>query len=201
MSAYKPLFQQVGDALFRRVVLERYSLVINAIGAKNHRFLDVGCGSGRYGIELARRGAPKCVGVDVSREMIDLATTESARQGVTDRCVWHVDDWLSFRVDDRFDAIAAMGYFDYVESPRPHLEKMIDAAPTGRIFASFPKKYEIRVPVRKARFALERGYVRFYTREEILSLFSSIVGLEYVSLIDLGRDYVAIHDAGAAREM
>jgi ubiquinone/menaquinone biosynthesis C-methylase UbiE len=69
----KPARQRLGDWLFRRVILERYSLVVNAIGAPGSSVLDVGCGPGRYGIELARRGARRCVGVDVAAAMLGIA--------------------------------------------------------------------------------------------------------------------------------
>jgi cyclopropane fatty-acyl-phospholipid synthase-like methyltransferase len=189
--------QQAGDAAFRRVILERYALVVNAVGARGHRFLDIGCGPGRYGIELARRGAPRCVGVDVAEPMIELAKRESELHDVADRCEWHVADWLSFDLTETFDASAAMGYFDYVENPEDHLAKMLEAVPEGRVFASFPKRYEVRVPLRMARFKLENGFVRFYSKPEVLKLFDSVGSTAYLSLVDLGRDYIAIYDVGA----
>src|SRR5258706_3921896 len=163
----KPLYQQLGDAIFRRVIHERYSLVVNAIGARDATLLDVGCGPGRYGIELARRGAKRCLGVDVAANMIDIARAEAERAGVGDRCAWEVSDFLSFRGDEKFDAVVAMGYYDYLEDPRAHLEKMIALA-SGHVFASFPKRWEPRVPLRLLRFALQRGFVRFYSRGEVL---------------------------------
>lgn len=193
----KPLMQQVGDAVFRRVILERYALVMNAVGASGHSFLDIGCGPGRYGIELARRGAPRCVGVDVAAPMIDLARRESERHDVADRCEWHVADWMSFELPEPFDAAAAMGYFDYVEEPDEHLAKMIAAIPKGRLFASFPKRFELRVPLRLARFKMENGFVRFYSKPDVLNLFRSVGSVASLSLVDLGRDYVAIYDVGA----
>jgi ubiquinone/menaquinone biosynthesis C-methylase UbiE len=75
----KPLLQKLGDAAFRKVIFERYLLVINAIGATGTTVLDVGCGSGRYGIELARRGARGYLGVDVSSNMIAIAQRQSDR--------------------------------------------------------------------------------------------------------------------------
>src|SRR2546422_1074558 len=113
----KPLHQQIGDALFRRVIHERYSLVVNAVGAPGRSFLDVGCGPGRYGIELGRRGAKHCHGVDVAQQMIDIARTEAARAGVGERCSFEVSDFLSWHGDAKFDVVAAMGYFDYLEAP------------------------------------------------------------------------------------
>jgi 2-polyprenyl-3-methyl-5-hydroxy-6-metoxy-1,4-benzoquinol methylase len=195
----KPVYQQIGDALFRRVIHERYSLVVNAIGAPGARVIDIGCGPGRYGIELARRGAARCVGVDVATNMIEIAKTEADRHGVADRCEWHVSDWLSFAIDEHFDAAVAMGYFDYLEDPLPHLEKMVRCAPEGRVFASFPKRWTVRTGLRVVRFALARGFVRFYSRSEVIGLFRSAGKVACLSLVDLGRDYVAIYDAGAAK--
>jgi 2-polyprenyl-3-methyl-5-hydroxy-6-metoxy-1,4-benzoquinol methylase len=194
----KPIHQQIGDNLFRRVILERFSLVVNAIGAPGSSMLDVGCGPGRYGIELARRGAKRCLGVDVAANMIEIARSEAEKAGVADRCEWAVSDWLSFQTDEQFDAIVAMGYYDYLEDPLPHLEKMIARA-RGRVFASFPKRWTVRTGLRIVRFKLANGFVRFYSREDVLGFFRSAGQTAFLSLVDLGRDYVAIYDAGASR--
>ena len=193
----KPLLQRLGDWLFRRVILERYSLVVNAIGAPGASVLDVGCGPGRYGIELARRGARRCVGVDVAAGMIDVARREAEKAGVADRCEWALSEFLSFGSGETFDAVVAMGYFDYLEEPLPHLRKMIGHA-RGRVFASFPKRWTFRTGLRIARFRLARGFVRFYSRGEVLALFGDSGRVSCLALVDLGRDYVAIYDAGAA---
>jgi len=193
----KPLAQRLGDWIFRRVILERYSLVLNAIGAPGASVLDVGCGPGRYGIELARRGARRCVGVDVAAAMIDIARREATKAGVADRCEWAVSEFLAYESAETFEAVVAMGYFDYLEEPLPHLRKMIGHA-RGRVFASFPKRWTLRTGLRVARFRLARGFVRFYSRGDVLALFREASGIACLALVDLGRDYVAIYDAGAA---
>jgi 2-polyprenyl-3-methyl-5-hydroxy-6-metoxy-1,4-benzoquinol methylase len=195
----KPLHQQLGDTLFRRVILERYSLVVNAIGAPGATMLDVGCGPGRYGIELARRGAARCVGVDVAAAMIEIASAEAGKAGVAARCEWAVSEWLAWKTDEQFDAVVAMGYYDYLEDPLPHLQKMIASA-RGRVFASFPKRWTVRTGLRIVRFKLAHGFVRFYSRPEVVDLFRRAGQPQFLSLVDLGRDLVAIYDAGARRE-
>jgi 2-polyprenyl-3-methyl-5-hydroxy-6-metoxy-1,4-benzoquinol methylase len=194
----KPVGQRLRDLLFRRVILERFSLAVNAAGAAGRTALDVGCGSGRYGIELARRGAVRCVGVDMPANMIDIARREAEAAGVKDRCEWLVSDWLSCPVDGRFDAVFAMNYFDYLEDPLPHLQKMIASA-DGRLFASFPKRWTVRTALRVARFRLRNAFVRFYSRREVLELFRGAGRIRFLSLVDLGRDYMAVYDAGSAR--
>ena len=58
---------------------------------------------------------------------------------------------------------------------------------------TIPKRWEFRVPIRKLRFLIARGFVRFYSRREMLNLTRSAgVPPERLSLIDLGRDWVAI---------
>ena len=60
-----------------------------------------------------------------------------------------------------------------------------------------PQAVGVPAPFRKVRFCLARGFVRFYSRTEILALFRSAGSLANFSLVDLGRDYVAIYDVSA----
>jgi 2-polyprenyl-3-methyl-5-hydroxy-6-metoxy-1,4-benzoquinol methylase len=188
----KPLHQRLVDRLFRRVVVERFRLVCNLAplpGAWNA--LDVGCGSGRYGIALARAGARGVTGVDVSASMLDLARQEAAVAGVADRCEFVASSFLEYSPGGKFDVVVAMGYFDYLEEPLGDLQKMVDLG-RSRIFASFPKRWEFRAPIRKVRFLLARGFVRFYARRQVVELFARAgIPVERLSLVDLGRDWIA----------
>jgi len=198
----KPLHQQIGDAIFRRVIHERYSLVINAIAPVDRTALDVGCGPARYGLELARRKCKRYVGIDVAEQMINIGRAAAERAGVADRCHFEVSDYLSWQSTEQFDAVIAMGYYDYLEAPLPHLQKMI-ANCRGQIFCSLPKRWEFRTPLRMARFKLANGFVRFYSRTDVLDLCREALGtpgaLAFVSIVDLGRDYIAIINVGGMR--
>lgn len=199
----KPLRQQLGDALFRRVILERFSLILNAISAPGRSVLDVGTGPGRYPIELLRRGAERSMGIDIAPEMIEIARREATAAGFGDRADWVVAEFLDWRGENpdgtpqQFDAVIATGYFDYMADPEPQLAKMIRHC-KGRVLASFPKRWEARVPLRILRFKLQNGFVRFYSRGDVVSLFRRVGKLPYLSVVDLGRDYIAIYDAAAA---
>ena len=196
-EARKPLYQRFGDALFRRVVVERFHLICNLAPLPGQwTVLDVGCGSGRYALALAATGAARVVGVDVAASMIELAREQATAAGVAARCEFAVSAFLDFNSTERFDVVVATGYFDYLEDPLPHLKKMV-AMCRGRVFVSVPKRWEIRVPTRKMRFAVERGYVRFYGKQEFLKL-AVAAGLpaERVSMIDLGRDWIAVLRVG-----
>ena len=64
--------------------------------------LDAGCGTGRVGRELARRGA-EVVGVDIDAEM--LGTARRAAPGIE----WRLDDLVTVDLGRTFDAIVMAG--------------------------------------------------------------------------------------------
>jgi SAM-dependent methyltransferase len=191
-ATQKPFLQRLVDS-FRSVVVERLHLMCNLAPQRGPwTALDVGTGSGRYPIAFARLGATRVVGVDVAKAMTDLAAEEATKAGVAGQCEWITAPFLEFESAEKFDAVVAMGYFDYLDEPLPHLKKMLVSS-RHRIFMSFPKRWEIRVPVRKLRFAWERGFVRFYSRGEVERLIAAAgVPPERCSLVDFGRDWIAV---------
>jgi 2-polyprenyl-3-methyl-5-hydroxy-6-metoxy-1,4-benzoquinol methylase len=191
-SDRKPLLHRLVDSQ-RRVVVERFNLIQNLAPLPGRwTVLDVGCGPGRYAIALADKGAARVLGVDVAPAMIDLARREAANAGRSDVCEFVVSSFDDFHTAERFDVVVATGYFDYLETPGSDIQKMVQAC-SGRIFASFPKRFDWRVPLRKARFALGGGFVRFYDERQVRGLFDAAgVDVDRLSLIDLGRDWIAV---------
>ena len=189
-DADKPILQRLVDRL-RSVVVERFRLICNlAPSAGPWTALDVGSGSGRYCIAFARSGAAHVVGIDVAQAMTDFAAIEAQKAGVGQQCRFLTTGFLEYQADRRYDVVVAMGYFDYLDDPLPHVSKML-ALCQGRIFLSFPKRWEIRVPIRKLRFALERGFVRFYSRRDVTRLMAEAgVPPDRWSLIDFDRDWI-----------
>ena len=189
----KSAFSRFVDKYVRGVVVERLHLVRALAPAKGTwSVIDVGCGPGRFSVDLAKRGAARVLGVDISTEMLDLAKRAATSQKVESQCEFVKSSFKDLAVKETFDMSLGIGYFDYLENPIEDLQKMAEVT-RGHVIASFPKRYEWRVPVRKVRFMLTGGFVRFYSKAEVLALFAKIgVPPERLYLIDLGRDYVAV---------
>jgi ubiquinone/menaquinone biosynthesis C-methylase UbiE len=107
------------DRLFRKPMYQRYRLTIEALGpgAGGKRYLDVGCGSGRYSVNLAKLGA-HVVGVDFSDAMLRLAKGYAWDERVEDKVQFiqaDCDSWME-NTSEHFDAAFAMGLFDYLAS-------------------------------------------------------------------------------------
>lgn len=189
----KPAHQRFVDTYVRGIVAERLRLVrVLAPLPGAWTVLDVGCGSGRFDIALVQDGAARALGIDFAPKMVEIAEREAKAAGVADRCSFQVLEFMDFQSQEPFDVVLAIGYFDYVKDAEAHLRKML-ALSKVRVFASFPKRMEWRVPIRMVRFALSGGFVRFYSRKEIEAILGRL-GLtsDRAALVDLGRDYLLI---------
>ena len=191
--ADKPAHQKFVDTYIRGIVAHRLRLArVLAPLPGPWTLLDVGCGSGRFDVALVQDGASRAVGIDFAPKMIEIAEREAEAAGVADRCRFEVAEFLEYDPKETFDVVLAIGYFDYVKDAEAHLKKMLEHARV-RVFASFPKRMEWRVPMRKVRFALTGGFVRFYSKKEIEDAMARL-GLtpERAVVIDLGRDYLLV---------
>lgn len=66
--------------------------------------LDLGCGSGRMTVELARRGYDM-IGVDAAPEMLAVAREAAERAGVGERCLFLMQDITSFELYGTVEAV------------------------------------------------------------------------------------------------
>lgn len=115
------------DAIIDRPVRKECAAIVQWLIERGVRpgaaLLDAGCGTGRYAIELARRGYI-VEGIDRSPELIDVAVTSSREQ----------PGWMKFTVGDlltlppaRYDAILCRGV----------LNDLLDDSERDAAFASF----------------------------------------------------------------
>jgi 2-polyprenyl-3-methyl-5-hydroxy-6-metoxy-1,4-benzoquinol methylase len=173
------------NTTFRRAVFERYTLTFTHAGDVGDKtVLDIGCGSGVYSVDFARRGARRVLGVDFSASMLQLARHEAAEHHVADVCQFVQANFLDFDVQERFDVSIALGVFDYQPDPLAFLRKMA-ASTRGKVIASFPGHSLIRKRLRRLRYRLGRkGDVYFYREADVRQLATD-AGFRQYSIIPI----------------
>jgi len=183
----KFLWEKIPDFIFRRSIKRRFDLTLKECAKeKNLRILDVGCGSGRCAVELAKQGH-MVVGVDFSEQMIRLARTLAQENGASGSCHFICGDFLEMDFHEEFDVCIALGFFDYTKNPSTYLSKMKKLA-RRKIIVSFPAKWRLRNLVRIARLKYLNCPVYFYTSQKIKNIFTVAKIFNY-STRSLGRDY------------
>lgn len=177
---------RIFDRMFRKPMYERYRLTIEALAnGKGKKYLDVGCGSGRYAINLARLGA-RVVGIDFSAAMLKLAKSYAKEEGVSSKVKFIETDmnrWMD-ETEDHFDAAFAMGVFDYLDDPVATLRRMLKVA--DRAYMSIPAPEFPRSQLRRFRYKKQNCPVYFYTRQETEELVRNAGG-KILRLEPLGR--------------
>lgn len=160
------------NRVFRKAIFARYEIAMRESGdASGQAILDIGCGSGVYAIELARRGARRVVGLDFSAPMLELARRGAREAGVAGAIDFQRGEFLAHDLGaETFDVSIAMGVFDYLEDPQPFLTKMARLT-RGVVLASFPKFSLVRGTARRLRYRLtDRGDVFYYTAAGVAEL-------------------------------
>ena len=179
------LFGKMFNQVFRRPMFTRYVYTLDAIGnLEGKKILDVGCGSGRYSIELAMKGA-SVVGIDFSEEMLTMARQRARDAGLEDKVSFVSDDFVKWaeKNNDHFDVAFAMGVIDYIDDAPSFIAMMTDIA--ENVIVSFPKPSLLRMPLRKIRYWLRKCPVHFFWRNEIITMYKD-AGLNKVDIKPLG---------------
>ena len=131
MTEQDPLYDHIGNkydeysrtATFKRA--ERYTVFRMVGNMDGHRVLDLACGAGFYTRLLKQHGAGQVMGVDLSPEMIRIATQQEQAEplGIT----YQVANVSELRPLGTFDLITAMHLFNYAKT-KEELLKMFQHA-------------------------------------------------------------------------
>lgn len=148
--------------------------------------LDIGCGPGHYGVELARRGASEVLGIDFAEGMIQLARDRARAAGVEDRCRFVLGDILEAEVAKKYDYTIVMGFMDYVEDPHKVIERIL-AVTAGKAFISFPVAGGVLGWQRKLRYR-SRCPLYLYTEDRLRDIFRRYRDVR-VSIEPAARDF------------
>lgn len=188
----KPLRWRLLDFLFRRSMTYRFGSVLEECRKTPPvKIIDIGCGSGRYTVALAKEGF-EVLGIDFSSQMLNIAHQLAKEDSVYERCRFILGDFKEMTFTERFSVALAIGIFDYIKSPYEYLKKMREIT-TERIIVTFPAKWRCRNMVRIIRLRILNCPVYFYTRADIGKLFQS-VGINNYRIKNLDRDYFVVAD-------
>jgi ubiquinone/menaquinone biosynthesis C-methylase UbiE len=183
------------NTTFRKAVFERYTITFEQAGdVTGKKILDVGCGSGIYSVDFARRGAARVVGVDFSGNMLELAREEAERHQVADRCEFIQADFLEIQLEDKFDISIAMGVFDYVPDQVAFLRKMVELT-TGKVIVAFPGHSLLREPARRLRYRLAgKGEIYLYSQDDVerIATEAGLRDKEIIRIPSSGGVYVLV---------
>jgi cyclopropane fatty-acyl-phospholipid synthase-like methyltransferase len=187
----------------RASVKQRFKMTFDYLGDLSGKSVfDIGCGSGRYMIESARRNAKEVIGIDAAAGAIVSARDMAGELGYSDKLEFHVAEFLEFECKKKYDVIFAIGYFDYILDPLDHLRKMLEIS-GGILIASFPKLWHPLTPIRKFRLTvLNNCQVRFYSQGRLKRLLKEVGCAEY-EVRNVARDNILIIDKkniGVVRE-
>jgi 2-polyprenyl-3-methyl-5-hydroxy-6-metoxy-1,4-benzoquinol methylase len=156
----------------RRPFYRRFELTLAACGdVRDKRILDVGCGSGRYAVALAERGA-EVTGIDFASNMLTLAEELAEKRDVASRCHFVQANFLAYDPGQTFHISLAIGLFDYISAPLPFLEKLRGLT-EEMVIVTFPRPDGWRALQRRLRYRLQGCPIYFYTQEAMAAYFQT----------------------------
>ena len=160
------------DRVFRKDMYDRFDWVMrHSECLEGKTICDIGCGSGRFVAEFARRGVARAVGVDVAPKMLSLATQLVASEGLKGTCEFIEADILDWHVQEKFDVTTAIGVWDYIANPAARLAR-IRAITDLKFLSTWPRLWTWRMPLRKMRLGLANCPVYFFRRSQVIRLLA-----------------------------
>lgn len=176
----------------RKAIYERFAITFErSEPLAGKTVLDIGCGSGRYAVEFAKRGAARVVGVDYAPGMLALAREYAKREGVDARCEFKEGDFTTATLEEKFDVVIAIGVFDYQDQPAAFMRRMRERS-RGKVIASFPGRSLVRMPLRKLRYWWSDCPVLFYRHEEVKALGEGFSSVEIVPITSSGTGFMFV---------
>jgi len=177
------IVERFANRFLRPSMKERIPLTINECGnLSNKTVLDVGCGSGRLSLLLAKEDA-KVTGIDYSPNMITLAKKYQNQQNLNSIEFICCDFPKEVPTQKKYDISIAIGVLDYIKNPLDFLKKMASLT-NNKMIISYPIKYSYNSLPRKLWLKSKNCPVFFYSKNEIIELYNQL-GFEKLKIIQL----------------
>lgn len=168
LYSHENRFRYAFNRILRRGLFQRYELTFEKCGQiPGSSVLEMGCGTGRYSIEFAKRGAARVVGIDFAPSMIEYSRAMAKDIGVENVCTFMQGDVRALALHEPFNIVLAIGLFDYIADAESVVK--IAAALTSRAFVcTFPTYSAFRGFHRKIRYNwIRRCPIYYYTKHQI----------------------------------
>jgi ubiquinone/menaquinone biosynthesis C-methylase UbiE len=180
-------FSRTLDRIFRKDIYQRFDWVMEKAGDVHGKTIcDIGCGSGRFVTEFAKRGAERVTGVDVAPDMLKLARQLVAHDGTAEKCDFVDGDVLNWKTDKKFDLTIAIGFWDYIMEP-PERLRTIRSITKQQFLSAWPRFWTWRMPVRKVRLQYIKGCpVYFFRKAQVYKMLQD-AGFEVLSCETIGK--------------
>ncbi|MFA4851408.1 MAG: methyltransferase domain-containing protein [Bacteroidales bacterium] len=182
-------FMYIVNRFIRQGLFDRYALTFKYCGeVADKEVLDIGCGTGRFSVEFARRGAARVTGLDFAGSMVDFSRKAAQAMGFAERCDFVCADFLAQNFNRKFDIVIAMGFFDYIKDAQVILRK-IHSLTNGVFIASFPRPRLFWDIQRKIRYNLiKKCNIYSYTKKDLERLYKA-AGFSDFKIIQMGGGY------------
>jgi len=181
-SEYRTAFEKLDELASYLHRTERRHLFNVVSVTPEMEVLDLGCGTGRWAFEFARK-CRRVVATDFSAGMIARAREEAAARGIVN-IDFQVAAIQEFRSSERFDLIVLSGvlvYFQDEELPQILENVRRHLRPHGRVFS--------------------RETVAIHQRQEIVNQFHSKIEDTYSAIYRLPEEYREVFARGGFRQL
>jgi len=183
----KSFLNRFVNKYFRKSMIIRYDKTIKECDPIiEKRVVDIGCGPGHYSLALANKGAEFVLGLDFSKEMIELANQKAEKQGIKNICKFIVADFMEYDFEMMFDYSIIMGFMDYISNPHSVIQKVMKIT-KGKAFFSFPISGGMLAWQRKIRYK-NRCELFLYKKEQVERLFLDYK-VQNISIERISRDF------------
>lgn len=159
-------------------------ITYNLFNFRGKDILDLGCGTGRYAIPLAKKN--RVVAVDFNRKMLNVARKKAKKAEVKINFV--ESDVAKFRPTGKFDVILSMMVQDQTKDLEKVGKVILDASKEGtELFISNVHPVRMKEILRKGKSEIIPGYLigeYYHPASEYVKVFRKL-GFKLVKEIDI----------------